>query len=45
MAREHAELAFLAGNVDLVDLAGENQPLGRHQLEMESGHDACPITR
>ena len=38
MAGEDAELAFLAGHVDLVDLAGENQPLGRHELEVESGH-------
>ena len=35
---EHAEIAFGARDVDLIDLAGEHELLGRHEIELEGGH-------
>src|SRR5262249_8649584 len=38
MTRQHAEIALEAGNVDLVDLAGECELFGRDEIEVEGGH-------
>ena len=35
---EHAEIAFHAGNVDLIDLAGEGELFRSNQIEVEGGH-------
>ena len=35
---EHAEIALDAGDVDLIDLAGEGELFGRNQIEVEGGH-------
>ena len=38
MAGEHAEIALDAGDVDLIDLAGEGELFGRDEIEVEGGH-------
>jgi len=38
MAGEDAEIALGAGQVDLADIAGEQELLGRHEIEMEICH-------
>ena len=38
MSGEHAEIALDAGNVDLIDLAGEGELFGRDEIEVEGGH-------
>ena len=38
MSGEHAEIAFHAGNVNLIDLAGEGELFGRDEIEMEGSH-------
>ena len=38
MAGEHAEVALRARYVDLLNVAGEQQFLGRDEIEMEGGH-------
>src|ERR1700716_2944402 len=38
MSGEHAEIALDAGDVDLIDLAGESELFGRDEIEMEGGH-------
>ena len=38
VAGEHAEITFHAGNVDLIDLAGEGKLFGRDEIEVEGGH-------
>src|SRR5436190_1614172 len=40
MAREHAEVALGARHVDLIDRAGEQEFLGRNQIELERGHQS-----
>ena len=40
MAGQHAEIAFHAGNVDLIDFAGEGEFFGRDEIEVEGGHGA-----
>ena len=45
MSGEHAEIALDAGNVDLIDLAGEGEFFGGDEIEVEGGHglSAFPI--
>ena len=38
MTGEHAEIALDAGNVDLIDLAGEGELFRRDEIEVEGGH-------
>jgi len=38
MSRQHAEVAFDAGNVDLIDLTGEGELFGRDEIKMEGSH-------
>ena len=38
MSGQHAEIAFHAGNVDLIDFAGEGELFGRNEIEVEGGH-------
>ena len=38
MAGQHAEIAFHAGNVNLIDFAGEGEFFGRNEIEVEGGH-------
>ena len=38
MAGEHAEIALRARDVDLIDLAGEQELFGRDEIEVEGGH-------
>src|SRR3977135_3772192 len=38
MSGEHAEIALDAGDVDLIDLAGESEFFRRDEIEMEGGH-------
>ncbi len=38
MPGQHAEIAFDAGNVDLIDLAGEGELFGGDEIEVEGGH-------
>ena len=38
MSGEHTEIAFGAGNVDLIDFSGESELFGRHEIEVEGGH-------
>src|SRR5207302_4887031 len=38
MSGEHAEIAFHAGNVNLIDLAGEGELFGRDEIEVEGSH-------
>src|SRR5262249_11004068 len=38
MTGQHAEIAFRAGNVDLIDLAGEGELFRRYEIEVEGGH-------
>ena len=38
MSGEHAEIAFHAGNVNLIDLAGEGELFGGDEIEVEGGH-------
>ncbi len=35
---EHAEVALGAGNVDLIDFAGEGQLFRRDKIEVKRGH-------
>ena len=42
MAGQHAEVAFGAGHIDLIDLAGERDLLRRHEFEVERGHAVIP---
>ena len=35
---EHAEIAFDAGDVNLIDFAGEGELFGRDEIEVEGGH-------
>ena len=43
MAGEHAELALDPRHVDLRDLAGEQQPFRRHQVELKVCHGLCRL--
>src|SRR5260370_513662 len=48
MSGEYAEIALDAGNVDLIDLAGEGKLFGRDEIEVEGGHGLSalsPVTR
>ena len=38
MTGEHAEVTLGARNVDLIDLTGKQQLLGRYEIELEGGH-------
>src|SRR5215207_8474013 len=38
MPSEHAEIAFHAGDVNLIDLAGEGELFGRDEIEMKGSH-------
>ena len=38
MSGEHAEIALGARHVDLIDFAGEEELLGRDEIEVEGGH-------
>ena len=38
MSGENAEIAFHAGDVNLIDFAGEGELFGRDEIEMEGGH-------
>jgi hypothetical protein len=38
MPCKHAEIAFGARHVNLLDFAGEEKPFGRDEIEMEGGH-------
>ena len=38
MSGEHAEITLDAGNVDLIDFAGEGELFGRDEIEVEGGH-------
>jgi len=38
MTGEHAEIAFGARNIDLIDVAGERDLLRRDEFKMEGGH-------
>ena len=38
MAGEHAEITLDAGNVNLIDFAGEGELFGRDEIEVEGGH-------
>src|SRR5882757_10242718 len=38
MTGQHAEIAFHAGDVNLIDFAGEGEFFGRNQIEVEGGH-------
>ena len=38
MSGEHAEIALDAGNVDLIDFAGEGEFFRRNEIEVEGGH-------
>jgi hypothetical protein len=38
MSGEHAEVALEPGDIDLIDFAGEEKPLGRNEIEVEGGH-------
>ena len=38
MSGEHAEIAFHAGNVNLIDLAGEGELFGRDEIEVKGSH-------
>ena len=38
MAGQHAEIALHAGDVDLIDLAGEGELFGGDEIEVEGGH-------
>ena len=42
MAGQHAEVAFGAGHVDLVDLAREHELFRRDQFEVKCGHNVLP---
>ena len=44
VAGEHAEVAFRAGNVDLIDLAGERDLLRGDEFEVERGHADPTLT-
>jgi len=35
MSGQHTEIAFHAGNVNLIDFAGEGEFFGRNQIEVE----------
>ena len=37
-AGQHAEVTLGAGDVDLIDFAGEGQLFRRDEIEMEGGH-------
>ena len=39
MVGEDAHVALGAGQVDLIDLAGEQHLFGRDKIEVEGGHD------
>jgi hypothetical protein len=39
MSGQHAEIAFRAGDVNLVDFAGEGELFGGDEIEVEGGHD------
>src|SRR5262245_1445337 len=41
VAGEHAEVAFGTRHVDLLDVAGEQELLGRDKIEVEGGHHTC----
>ena len=41
---QHAEIAFHAGNVNLIDLAGEGELFRRNQIELEGGHDLSVLS-
>jgi hypothetical protein len=43
MSGEHAEITLDAGNVDLIDLAGEGEFFGRDEIEVEGGGHVGPI--
>jgi len=43
MAGEHAEITLDAGNVDLIDIAGEGEFFGRDEIEVEGGGHVGPI--
>ena len=38
MSGEHAEITLDAGNVDLIDFAGEGELFRRDEIEVEGGH-------
>ncbi len=38
MTGEHAEFTLHAGNVNLIDIAGEGELFGRDEIEVEGGH-------
>ena len=38
VAREHAEIALDAGDINLVDFAGEGELFRRDEIEVEGGH-------
>src|SRR4029079_17109999 len=38
MSGQNAEIAFPAGDVNLIDFAGEGELFGRNQIEVEGGH-------
>ena len=38
VAGQHAEITLGAGNVDLIDLTGKHELLGRDEIELEGGH-------
>src|SRR5258706_10711217 len=41
---EHAEIALDAGNVNLVDLAGEGELFGGDEIEVEGGHTLSALS-
>ena len=45
MSGEHAEIALGARHVDLIDFAGEEELLGRDEIEVEGGHVVYPIAQ
>ena len=45
MAGRHAEIAFHAGDVNLIDFAGEGEFFGgRQQIEVEGGHRESAVS-
>src|SRR5438477_588141 len=44
MSGQHAEVAFCAGDVDLIHFAGEGELFGGNEIEMEGGHGNLRIS-
>ena len=44
MSGQHAEIAFHAGDVNLIDLAGEGEFFGGDEIEVEGGHRGSPLS-